>query len=356
MAFKESNIIGPILYNISGSANTAINTGTNTGTVTIGNTSSGAIAIECGTAGLSIGATANAHSSTLGSTNTTSSTVVQSGTGNLNVTATNGALTINAGTGTIDVSDNAANTTVNVGTGAAAKTVTLGSSTGSSSTTIDTGSGGINVPSFGAGAVVSSPAGLITSVNGTAGYLLTANSGAAPSFQPAPSGGGSFVFLTSHTVSGTEYTIDFDNTYITSTYKNYLVVFNGLSSDTTDAGNSMKIRLSEDNGSTFITTTSAVLYNAIGSTTYTYNSSTTGQRLTRGSIITAFGGYCYLFNLGYESYPATVGRLIQSSDFICTFSGVSTSTYTVNFIQFIMETGSIAYDAGTVYLYGILDS
>ena len=80
MAFKESNIIGPILYNISGSANTAINTGTNTGTVTIGNTSSGAIAIECGTAGLSIGATANAHSSTLGSTNTTSSTVVQSGT------------------------------------------------------------------------------------------------------------------------------------------------------------------------------------------------------------------------------------------------------------------------------------
>lgn len=83
MAFKNGVILGPILFNDTGSGTTAIGATSNSGTISIGNGSSGAININCGTAGINIGATANAHTTTLGSTNTTSATVIQSGSGNI---------------------------------------------------------------------------------------------------------------------------------------------------------------------------------------------------------------------------------------------------------------------------------
>jgi len=48
----------------------------------------GGIVVECGTNGLSLGANATAHTTTLGSTNTTSATVIQSGTGRTTFTGT----------------------------------------------------------------------------------------------------------------------------------------------------------------------------------------------------------------------------------------------------------------------------
>ena len=137
------SVLGAITLNATGAANTNINGTSNSGTVTIGNTSSGAITIDCGTAGISVGTTANAHSSTFGSTNTTSATTVQSGTGALNVTSTNGALTINSGTGTLGLSNDASNTTVNLATGAGVKTVTLGSTNTTSSLVLRSGTGNI---------------------------------------------------------------------------------------------------------------------------------------------------------------------------------------------------------------------
>ena len=136
-------VIGNIDLNITGTANTNINSTTNSGTISIGNSLSGAVAIDCGTAGISVGTTANAHSSTFGSTNSTSATTIQSGTGALNVTSTNGALTINSGTGVLALSNDASNTTVNLATGAAVKSVQLGSTNTTSSLVLRSGTGNI---------------------------------------------------------------------------------------------------------------------------------------------------------------------------------------------------------------------
>jgi hypothetical protein len=80
---------------------------------------------------------------TLGSTNSTSATTIQSGSGALNITSTNGALTINSGTGALNISSDASATTVNVATGAAVKTAKFGSTNTTSITTIQAGTGGL---------------------------------------------------------------------------------------------------------------------------------------------------------------------------------------------------------------------
>ncbi len=83
--------------------------------INIGSTTSLAITIACGTAGISVGTTANNHTSTFGSTNGTSTTIVQAGSGGItltgavtsanaisvtsgNITATSGNLVLTAAT------------------------------------------------------------------------------------------------------------------------------------------------------------------------------------------------------------------------------------------------------------------
>lgn len=138
-------VIGPVNINTSTNANTAINSTSSTGTVTIGNTSSGVVTINSGTAGILVGTTANAHASTFGSTSSTSSTTVQSGSGALNITSTNGALTIDSGTGALGISTDASATTVSLATGGAVKGLTLGSTNTTSSTIIQSGSGNVAI-------------------------------------------------------------------------------------------------------------------------------------------------------------------------------------------------------------------
>jgi hypothetical protein len=82
---------------------------------------------------------------TLGSTNTTSSTTLQSGSGALNITSTGGAITINSGVGALGISTDASATAVSIANGAAVKTVILGSTNTTSTTTINSGSGNVNV-------------------------------------------------------------------------------------------------------------------------------------------------------------------------------------------------------------------
>lgn len=124
----------------------------------IGTVPGGAVTLNTGTQSLSLSSDASAttvnvgtgaavKTVTLGSTNSTSATTVQSGSGALNVTSTNGAMTINSGTGALSVSSDASATTVNLATGAAAKTVTLGSTNSTSSTAIKSGSGNVAINS-----------------------------------------------------------------------------------------------------------------------------------------------------------------------------------------------------------------
>lgn len=117
---------------------TNINTGVNTGTVTIGGT--GAQTISIGNAGT------GAKVITLGDGAAAGSTDILSGTGNLTINEDAGAATTNVGagttTGTVTIGG-AGIQSINVGIGAAAKTVALGSTNSTSTTTINSGSGGI---------------------------------------------------------------------------------------------------------------------------------------------------------------------------------------------------------------------
>lgn len=129
-----------------------------TATGNISETPGGAATMNSGTQTLSISSDASATSVNvatgaavktlvLGSTNSTSASTLQSGSGALNVTSTNGALTVNSGTGTLGVSTDASNTTVNIATGGAVKTSTFGSTNSTSATTVQSGSGALALTS-----------------------------------------------------------------------------------------------------------------------------------------------------------------------------------------------------------------
>ena len=154
------------------------------------------IILNAGTNGVAISTDASAatvnvatggavKAATFGSTNSTSATTVQSGSGALNVTATNGALTINSGTGALSISNDASATTVTIATGGAVKGVTLGSTNSTSATTIACGTGGAN---FGTSAnahatvIGSTTAASTTTIQApSAGVILTGVQGVAVS-------------------------------------------------------------------------------------------------------------------------------------------------------------------------------
>lgn len=129
-----------------------------TGTGQLGTVPGGAVLMNTGTQSLSISSDASATTVaiatgaavkglTLGSTNSTSASTLQSGSGALNVTSTNGALTINSGTGALSISNDASATTVTIATGGAVKGTTLGSTNSTSATTVQSGSGALALTS-----------------------------------------------------------------------------------------------------------------------------------------------------------------------------------------------------------------
>lgn len=124
------------IANVQTGGSVNIGSGMTTGTIQIGGTGAqtGGITIDGGTGAqtLNIGTGAGAKTVTLGSTNSTSS------------------LTLASGTGGINIGVAAVAKTVNIGTGAAAQTVNLGSTNTTSTTTINAGSGGIFAQGLGA--------------------------------------------------------------------------------------------------------------------------------------------------------------------------------------------------------------
>jgi hypothetical protein len=135
---------------------------------------------------LSIGTGAASKVITLGSDYGTASLALKSGAGGININSGIGAIAINSATGVLGISTDNEDTALSIGTGGATKTLTLGSTNTTSTTNLQSGSGGINIPAFAEGALITSSAGKISTVTGTAGYVLTANgAGTAPSFQAA---------------------------------------------------------------------------------------------------------------------------------------------------------------------------
>jgi len=139
----------------------------------------GTFTVESGTAAISIGADAAAHAVTLGSTNTTASLTLQSGTGDVNVTSTDkinldavGTLEINSSAGIIGIGNDAVAQNINIGTGAAARVVTVGNSSGASQVVVDCGTGGISI-----GESANAHATTIGSTNTTSNLVLQTGSG-----------------------------------------------------------------------------------------------------------------------------------------------------------------------------------
>jgi len=124
------------------------------------NSSAGIISIgnDADAFAVNIGTGAAARPVTVGSTNSTSATTVQCGTGNFVVTAggtfdlnATGNVTIDSTGGTLGLGEGADAQNMNIGTGAAARVITIGNVTGATEVAINTGTAGFNVVTTGAG-------------------------------------------------------------------------------------------------------------------------------------------------------------------------------------------------------------
>ena len=101
-----------------------------------------------------------------------------------------------------------------IGTAASATVITIGNTTVDSGVILTTGSAGTTFSGFAEGALITSSAGKVSTITGTAGYVLTANSaGTAPSFQPAAGGGGG---ITWNNTTGSTQAMAVNNGYVSN--------------------------------------------------------------------------------------------------------------------------------------------
>jgi len=151
---------------------------------TIGNvTGVSQVVVDCGTAGVSVGASATAHASIFGSTNTTSNTTVQSGTGALVLNGAGdvtidaaGVLELNSSAGIISVGNDAIAQNINIGTGASARVITIGNNNTTTGVAVTSGTGDITLSS--ADAVILDAAGVLE-INSSAGVIGIGNDAVA---------------------------------------------------------------------------------------------------------------------------------------------------------------------------------
>ena len=125
------------------------------GTVNLGqDNAANAINIGGGTTSraIGIGNSAAAHTLTLGSTNTTASTILQSGTGDLLQTSADritldavGVLELNSSGAAIGIGNDADAFAINLGTGAAQRSITIGNVSGITSVNVNTGTAGSTI-------------------------------------------------------------------------------------------------------------------------------------------------------------------------------------------------------------------
>jgi hypothetical protein len=167
--------------NVVGGGSTNINTTAAGSTLTVSVISSPSFA---GHTTVATGLTATTGNIVASAGNITASGLMSAGT------------TITAGTGITSTTGNIVAGTGNIN--ATAGSMSAGTSV-SAGTTVTAGTG-LTVSAFGAGSVVSSTIGVFSSVNGTAGQVLTSNgAGVAPSFQAAGGGGGSLTYTATST-------------------------------------------------------------------------------------------------------------------------------------------------------------
>ncbi len=110
------------------------------------------LATDATASAINIGTGAGAKTTILGSTNSTSITTLQSGTGALSITSTNGALTMNSGTGNLTISGDATATIISIGFTATNKNIRIGNTSGTTGVSISGGTtnpGGVAITTNG---------------------------------------------------------------------------------------------------------------------------------------------------------------------------------------------------------------
>ncbi len=218
----------------SSSGTTAVNINNGSGVVNVATTGSGAVQLGnltstsitlLASGGISLG-TSNSYTGAISIGNSVGnpSFTVLTGIATVNISSDATANAINLATGagvktlTIGSTNSTSSTTIHSGTGALnigtsiAKTITIGNATGATGIVLTTGSSGTVFTGFAEGALITSSAGKVSTVTGTAGYVLTANaSGTAPSFQPAGGGGGGFAW---NNTTGSTQSMSVGNGYV----------------------------------------------------------------------------------------------------------------------------------------------
>lgn len=172
--------------------------------------------------------------------------------------------------------------------------------------------------------------------------------------------GAAYVYLAKQTASSSAE-LDFTSV-MSATYNDYFFTFSAMIPATN--GNSMKIQLSTDNGSTWVTSGYVGDNNvwAYNSATPAANTLSTGFILSAGLSSTTqpgASGYCYLTSMQDGNIPAYAGTSVcygqtAAVPTINLNSGNAGTAMTINAIRVIFTSGSIT--SGYAVLYGVRQS
>jgi len=192
----------------------------------------------------------------------------------------------------------------------------------------------------------------IVSGQGTSGQVLTSNGAdALPSFQA----GAAWVLLSTQEAS-TSANINFDNTLITSTHKNYKVIISSMDISADNAG--FNLQMSVDNGSAFLTVANHTQLSTDASTAYnaTLAAGILHNKLGNGTGENFAAELMFHDPSNTASFKLVTG-IVAAYDATPRASGgvtfhVGPSASAVNYIRFLPDAGTIL--TGTFKLYGIL--
>lgn len=196
---------------------------------------------------------------------------------------------------------------------------------------------------------------LQTVAPGTTGNVLTSNGTTWQS--TAPAGGGSWVFLSSQTISSAVTYVTFSNVF-SSTYDTYVVVFNGVGFSNSYAYTGGRLQVQVQRGGIYQTGGYAGTW---GSVWGGGNSSTTSSGvisdISKVNLIPV-NGYIYFFNVNNTSNSRS--QKIMSTYTVDQYGAsyienTNTSSATTGF-RFLTEDTNTTLDAGVFYLYGIKKS
>lgn len=194
--------------------------------------------------------------------------------------------------------------------------------------------------------------------NGTAGYVLTAQSGAPPAWAASGGSSGALTLLQTQTVSGSTG-VAFNSTYITGTYSTYCIQVENLT--VSNSGVGFIFQVSVDNGSNYLATG----YNSMICLINNAGSPAGGASTTEG-IFAGYanffgstgngGGQVWLRNIGSSANSTFDGTTIcpqsNSSNNICfnNIAGFFPTGITINNLKFTVTAGTFS---GTFSIYGL---